>query len=425
MLKRIYRYLQSKWVKPLILNRFFSSTRIAESFENQFDWKSEDFDPYRSEKFRFNRIWFHAASVGELESIWPLIQLISTKNAEVILTVFSESAKNSVMRLKKALEAQSTRVIFCGYSPWEGSWDKALRSLKPDLFVTAKYEAWPDLWMSLSERNIPLAIVSAHARKSFRIAKLLCNWMGGRLPRMILFSCLDSEQKNLESLFPSASLVTVGEPRWDRVFDRAKAGNSRAQELILKLSYLERPWGVVGSAWIKDLEFLKPILTGRSFSTLWVVPHLVDSSHIQEIQTFLEQAGLTVLKTSGIYKDTNLSKIQVKCILVDEIGFLSELYSTADWAFVGGGFGAGIHSTIEPAIHGIPIGVGPNGTQKFSEVQELLSTGQLQILDRVEALTDWADSLQQKCTLKLKWTHDAKRRLGATQKILTSLENFK
>ena len=325
--------------------------------------------------------------------------------------------------LKKALSEMSVSVLYAGYSPWEGEWARALHQLNPTLFITAKYEAWPDLWVSLREKSIPLAIVSVHSRKSLKIARFFCEIFSGGLPRLLLFPCLESEVAGLRQLFPQAEIDVTGEPRWDRVYYRAQIGNPRAQELIRVFQKAKRPWGVVGSAWGADLNFLTPIF-GRLSGTLWVVPHRVDPESIQKIEEFLTKLGIKVAKTSA-FPGGSLG-IDLDCVLVDEMGFLSELYSVADWAYVGGGFGVGIHSTIEPAIHGIPIGVGPNGTHKFSEVTELTATGQLTVLRTEVELRKWSESLLvQRASQKARWKSDAHIRLGATQKILAAIEKFK
>ena len=119
-----------------------------------------------------------------------------------------------------------------------------------------------------------------------------------------------------------------------------------------------------------------------------------------------------------------LEKQVVSCLIVDEMGFLTELYSVADWAFVGGGFGAGIHSTIEPAIYGIPVAGGPQGAQKFSEIEELNASGQMSLISRSEDFILWLQGLQNLSQKKALWIEQASKRAGAAQKILATLEKF-
>jgi 3-deoxy-D-manno-octulosonic-acid transferase len=431
ILKSIYCGLQIGLVKKLVLPFFFSKARRRESFQKNLIAAAMAAGQYpvpdRSGSGR--RIWFHAASVGELECLWPVIIGAAQVHNEIILSILSESARSSLEGLKKTLAEFSATVVYAGYSPWEGEWSAALDQLRPTLFMTAKYEAWPELWVGLRDRSIPLGMVSVHARKSLKIARWLCQLFSGGLPRMFLFTCLASETDDLRNLFPEAEIEVTGEPRWDRVFQRAHIGNIRAQELIQLFSISPRPWGVIGSAWAEDLSFLGPVLKGLG-GTLWVVPHRVHSESIQKIIELLMTIGISATCTSALTKsgalNPHLATNAGECILVDEIGFLSELYSVVDWAFVGGGFGVGIHSTIEPAIHGIPIGVGPKGTLKFSEVTELVTTGQLTVLRTESELLGWVNKVTASGPPEqAHWRSDAQFRLGATQKILRTIENLK
>lgn len=430
--KKAYRHLHATVVKDCLLPFFFSERRVRDASENSVvrsEVLNSPLPERRLEAKNFSptdRIWFHAASVGELESLYPLILLTAQNGTELVITILSESAAGPLANLRKTILENQATLLFAGYSPWEGEWTEALEKWAPSLFVTAKYEAWPDLWMSLQEQTIPLVIVAARARRSLRVARWLCRFLSGGLPRLVLFPCNESDASGLRNLFPQAWIQAVGEPRWDRVHSRSQLGNPRTRELIEIYQELKRPWGVVGSAWLEDLEFLESIFKKISGS-LWIVPHRIDPENLQRIEKLLISKGLVPVRSSHEVMDLQeLNRLEPSCVIVDEMGFLSELYGLADWAFIGGGFGAGIHSTIEPAIHGIPIAAGPHGTEKFSEVEELSSTGQLQILRSQGELLNWIESLKSILGVKKEdWIQDAKLRLGATQKIVSALENLR
>ena len=413
LFKGSYRFIQGQIVRRYVLPFFFSSQRVLESFSSL-----PDSSPQNGIQ---GRVWFHAASVGELEVLWPLILLSAEKGQELLVTILSESAHSSLKKLRGQLGKQG-QLIFAGYAPWEGQWISAFDCFHPSLFVTAKYEAWPDLWISLAEKNIPLAIVSVKARKSLRIAKIFCHVLLGSLPRLFLFPCLRSDLGPLKALFPEAHVEVAGEPRWDRVYSRSRGVQPRVSELIQKHQDLPKPWGVIGSAWLADLQFLEPALSKVS-GTLWVVPHKIDDTHCNEIEAYLKEHHFDVIRTSKSCDKTNTST--KTCIFVDELGFLSELYSVVSWAFVGGGFGAGVHSTIEPAIHGIPLAVGPAGSEKFSEIQELTQSGQLSILRNETELLQWLSLMERvDSSQRQKWMSDGLERRGAAQKIFTAIENL-
>jgi 3-deoxy-D-manno-octulosonic-acid transferase len=219
----------------------------------------------------------------------------------------------------------------------------------------------------------------------------------------------------------------VGEPRWERVSERAQVGNLRARELIQYFHSAQRPWGILGSIWQEDLNQMASIFQDLP-GTLWVVPHRIDLDTLHAIETFLRMHHKTPIRTQSLDLKQNPPTLNSKaCILVDEIGFLSELYSVADWAYVGGGFGAGLHSTIEPAIHGIPVAGGPTKSEQFSEVQELGKTGQLQILRKSFDFAQWSQALQEQSFYgkKQTWKEESQRRMGATQKIIQAIENLR
>lgn len=370
------------------------------------------------------RVWFHAASVGELESLWPVALKAAHEisGLELILTVFSESARARLERLRGALASEARRqpVVFAGYSPWEGSWLRSLQALRPHLFVTAKYEAWPELWEGLSQLDIPLVIVGARARRSLRICKFACVALGVTLPRMTLLPVLERDRGELSALFQTASIVVAGEPRWDQVFSRSCQGDERARELMQSASDLPRPWGILGSAWLEDLERWKVILSRGWSGTLWVVPHRVDPESIAGIEKFLGALGVRAARSSGRGGLSGLRSLEGHgMVLVDEMGFLSELYAGADWAYVGGGFGAGVHSTIEPAIHGIPISAGPAGSENFAEIDELRETRQLSLVLNAQDLKAWLEGVRdQSVGCRPRWLEQAKARLGATGRVV-------
>jgi 3-deoxy-D-manno-octulosonic-acid transferase len=308
-------------------------------------------------------------------------------------------------------------VLYAGYSPWEGHWGRALKEARADVFVTAKYEAWPELWASLSELDVPLLIVGAKARRSLKLAGALCKILGGAVPKLTLLTAREEDSAELASLFAGYRGVAVhctGEPRWDRVQARARTGSPRARELIERFARLPRPWGVLAQVWSEDMEVWRGQLGPRN-GTLWVVPHRVDAEHVAKVEAYLFQAGLKTRKSSSAGADPE----DLDAVLVDEMGVLLELYSAADWVYVGGGFGVSMHSTIEPALYGIPIACGPHGETKFPEIAELRQSGQLAVVRDHEELSAWLEGLRALSPdARQSWKKQATGRLGATDRVL-------
>lgn len=412
LLLGLYRLIQARMIAPFLLPFFLHPRRV----------------PILSDiPKKAKRQWFHAASVGELETLWPLIVRSAHARVELIVTLLSPSAAGTLEKLKRELGDFSSQCIYMGYAPWEGQWARSLRNLKPDIFITAKYEAWPDLWASLEELDIPIGIVSVKLRRSLELAKKACLLFRGRLPRLLLFPVLNQDARELQDVFPNAKIEVTGEPRWERVFERIKKGSVRAQELIKKYEKFEKPWGVVGSAWMEDLHVIAPSFKQMK-GTLWVVPHQVDTQTVEAMEAFLR---LQLQVPQGSSLRTSLQQQEIlsppssslpKCVLVDEMGFLTELYSVAHWAFVGGGYGAGLHSTLEPAVYGIPIAGGPYRALRFAEVTELMETGQLRLISSSEEWGLWHSEAESQLKFQGLWKAQAEQRLGASQKILASLE---
>ena len=389
---------------------------------------------YPSSKSRL-RIWFHAASVGELECISTLIFKAAEEGHELILTTLSESTHQALEDFRLALVSKSARVIFIGYSPLEGAWFNTLSEIKPSIFITAKYEAWPDLWLSLAQLEIPLLIVSARMRRSFRIVRIFCRILLGRLPVLYFFTAQSQDDHSLIAAFPHAEVKCVGEPRWDRVSQRRNTGHAKAHELIHCIEgKMSRPWGILGSVWLDDLKVFGSALRLTEGSLL-IVPHRIDSDSVRIMAEYLKsELGLNPILTSKRHE--MIQKLQKNagdsrardCIIVNEMGFLSELYASASWVFVGGGFTHGVHSTIEPAIYGVPIACGPLGVEKFVETLDLERSGQLKVVKDSQALREWLSEVVitvNSPEYKARWLVESQRRLGATQKIWDTLEKIK
>ena len=331
------------------------------------------------------RVWFHGASVGELESLWALVERFAEDaHYEVILTVFSQSAYEHALKCMKRLRLG--QVTYAGYSPFEGDWEEGLKLLAPDLFITAKYEAWPELWHALGVLGIPLCIVGAKARSSLLWAKRILWITRSRLPKLMLVSFSSASETKLRNVFKVAEIFTASDPRWDRVRARAEQKHERVSALEESLNHFPRPWIIAGSSWETDwIAWRGKFDSSRFEGTLIAVPHKIDPASIKAQEILLRDLGWTPIRSSDRSGIRPAGKI---AIVVDEMGFLAELYRLADLAYVGGGFGSSIHSTIEPAVHGIPIYAGPEGAEKFDEIAMLRDRGMLHLLETHE---DWAE----------------------------------
>lgn len=392
-----------------ISNAYRWITRLASSVirwgvslkkKTRWNWRDRQWSverPQTSTNLPRSLIWFHAASAGELEMLWPVAEELKKRQVEIALSVFSPSGSRGLERFKEEFAP-----LYAGPSPWEGEWQQFFETKTqgrfPSAMITAKYEAWPELWGTLAEKNIPLFVINADERKSLRVAGGWVDRIFGVGPR-IHFSTVDHDARmRLESSelrrWMADSVQVLGDPRWDRVSSRIVAGSGRAAQIWEQLARfpVPRPWLVVGSSWLEDLEFLVPEWKrSQEQGLLWVVPHTIQGESFERQVRFLEQEFPEQVICSSQLNSTPLRKPRV--VLVDEMGILVELYGRADAAWVGGGFRTGLHSVIEPALAGVPIGCGPKNSQSFPEVSALVATGQLRVMEQSHELQDWIRSI--------------------------------
>lgn len=384
--------------------RFLAAcVRLCLGLNAAVQWKPQ-FDRIKQRgitRYQNKVLWFHAASVGELEAFLPVIErLENTSDFYFIITVFSKSAFQHLMNLRK-LSAES-RVIYKGFSPWEGQWAEALREFRPKIFFTTKYEAWPDLWASLSKLQIPLWVLGAKSRKSLKIAKWVLIFLRVRLPRFVFLVFKPSAAAGLKKLFPLSEIIECDEPRWQRVIQRRKQASSKAENLQQQVAEWPKPWTVVGSVWPEDLMELRrrTELYPEIFVGTWFLfPHKLDVLSLKKIDIEARELGMGCLNFSNdLQAGRSIAYTEglPRILLIPLHGVLAEFYQYADYAWVGGGYGVGVHSTIEPAIYGPPIACGPNRTELFDEIKDLEDAEQLTVLRDETAWQNWATKYRDK-----------------------------
>ena len=331
------------------------------------NWKKT---PLTQEK---NTLWFHAASAGELEILIPIIEAAVREGRAACVSIFSPSAESWLKKLP-------SKLLYCGFSPPEGEWLDVFHHFGVTEVITSKYEAWPGLWRAASLSSIRITIVCAQMRSSLLWAKRLLKMLGVVLPKLRFFVLDQDFIPELKENFPDSECILSGDPRWLRVLQRAEKTEEHAlfQKWRERYVHSPKPYWVIGSAWKEDMQILSPAIKAYP-GTVWVVPHS------------LKQAP-----SPAIFAP------YPNCVLVDEMGLLVELYSLADRAWVGGGFGEGIHSTLEPAVYSIPVACGPKNVEMFFETRELLQNGVLTVCDSSEKVQKWLDTPSQSTGFSLK-----------------------
>ncbi len=307
-------------------------------------------------------VWFHAASLGELEMLMPLIEDFGSDGTGFCVSCFSKSGMSGVHKLRG-------RAGYAGFSPRESEWEHAFRRFGTRVLVVAKYDLWPGALIAAERLGIQVVVVNAQARSSLGwIARIFPR---RSLPDLVFFTDRPESVTALRRWFPDAQVESGSDPRYERVARRiGGVPEARVRMWRERILSLPGPRGLVGSAWPADLrELLKS--SGGIPGSLVVVPHDLSPANLSRIRSDLERA------------------LPGRHLLVDEMGVLVELYPVADWAFVGGGFHEGIHSTIEPAVAGLPVICGPRNSDRFPEVAELIQAGILTVCRSSDDLVTW------------------------------------
>ena len=460
-LASIYRFLHRALINPCILPRFLSRAHLQALRTHILDISVPQKDQRLNQISNspldattrsppIQRIWFHAASVGELEALRPVIQrwvqaptattqfrqtaLDDLRHPALILTVWSESAITALQTLAQQLREQGLRVLYAGFAPLEGQWQLAFRYYRPVAFITYRCEAWWDLWMSAVEYDVNLHIVGAEPRPALHWALVFCRWTLGRLPRIVLYTLTQKAQEDLQREFKApCEVLQAGDPRWDRVHERMQTPHPRVQTCRDAFALYPKPWGIVGSAWPEDLEVLMSALRrvqsqgplSSVLGTLWVVPHQLDHRSRETQRVCLEQMGMAVNLTSSLTGDQLAPPRTVPAaVLVDEMGLLLSLYGLGQWVLVGGGFGRGVHSVIEPALWNLPLACGPARQKRFPEIGFLRDSGQLRLTPDAEDLSRWLIEVSGRVPDETDqhWENRNRAQLGASNRVYSQMK---
>ena len=307
-------------------------------------------------------IWFHAASVGEFEQGRPIIERLRKEQPDkkILLTFFSPSG----YELRKDYDG----VDLVAYLPFatRRNASRFLSVLKPEKAVFIKYEFWPAYLNALKKAGTPTYLISA----IFNPKQAFFKWWGGAYRQLLtaftLLFVQDEASRQLLEKYNITNVEVAGDTRFDRVVNVAE----HAREDAILEAFVSGSQSVIvaGSTWPQDEKLLARFLTEHQEVKMVVVPHEIHLSHLQQI--FQMFKGRYVLYSQA----TRQSVEMTRCLVVDTIGMLSEIYRYATVAYIGGGFGVGIHNTLEAATYGKPILFGPN-YQRFREARGLIEHG--------------------------------------------------
>jgi 3-deoxy-D-manno-octulosonic-acid transferase len=307
-------------------------------------------------------VWFHAASLGEFEQGRPLMEQLRREHPEykILLTFFSPSG----YEVRKNYEGAD---IIC-YLPLDTILNarRFLRTIRPVMAFFIKYEFWYNYLHILRHRGVPVYSVSS----IFRPGQVFFRWYGKQYSRVLKcfthFFVQNEVSRELLSTIGIDNVTVVGDTRFDRVL--------QIKEAAKQLPVVEQFKGnskcfIAGSSWQPDEEIFIPWLNEHKDWKVVIAPHVIGEDHLQQIERMLE--GRKVVRYTEATEE-NVKSAEV--LIVNCFGLLSSIYHYADVTYVGGGFGVGIHNTLEAAVWDVPVFFGPNN-QRFQEAQGLKNCG--------------------------------------------------
>ena len=322
-------------------------------------------------------VWFHAASLGEFEQGRPLMEHLRQEHPEykILLTFFSPSG----YEVRKDYKGAD---IVC-YLPLDTIRNsrRFLRAVRPVMAFFIKYEFWYNYFHILQHRGVPVYSVSC----IFRPNQIFFRWYGKQYARVLhcvtkFFVQNEESQQLLQGIGIDRSEV-VGDTRFDRVVQIRDA----AKHLPIVEAFRYGSVGgnaegtpiktfVAGSSWGPDEDIFIRYFNERHDWRLIIAPHVINEEHLQQILSKLQR------KTVRYTQTTPEEAAQAECLIIDCFGLLSSIYNYGDVAYVGGGFGVGIHNVLEAAVWHMPVFFGPNN-KHFQEAQWLLqSKGGIEIM---------------------------------------------
>lgn len=311
-------------------------------------------------------VWVHAASLGEFEQGRPIIESIKERfpGRKVVLTFYSPSGYEVRKNYAKA-------DLIC-YLPADGPANarKFLDAIKPSAVFFVKYEFWHFFLKAVKDRNIPIYGVSMIFRPQQPFFQVWGDWFRGMIRRFSHIYVQDEQSAKLLDSIGFSSYTVAGDTRFDRV---RQIADSAADVPSISLFAKQATQVIVaGSTWPPDEDVLVPFVCNPSNDVkLVIAPHEIGKARVDALAARLTVPYARFTELSSL-SDEQIAAAKV--FIVDTIGILSAIYRYGTITYVGGGFGVGIHNTLEPAIYGLPVFFGPNHA-KFKEALDLIACG--------------------------------------------------
>ena len=372
-------------------------------------------------------VWFHAASLGEFEQGRPLMEQLRREHPEykILLTFFSPSG----YEVRKNYEGAD---LIC-YLPLDTITNARsfLRTIRPVMAFFIKYEFWFNYLHILKHRGVPVYSVSS----IFRPDQVFFRWYGRQYGRVLKcfthFYVQNDVSRELLAQIGINNVSVVGDTRFDRVLQIKEAAKQLpVVDAFIGKSSQKEPSSlrtfVAGSSWQPDEEIFIPWFNEHTDWKLIIAPHVIGEDHLQQIVKLLEDRK--VVRYSSLNQQDNPDALEqvghADVLIIDCFGLLSSIYRYADVSYVGGGFGVGIHNTLEAAVWDVPVIFGPNN-ERFMEAQGLKACGgglEIQNADDFRRIMQQFIDAPASIAEKGRQSGDYVQQMtGATQKILSDV----
>ncbi|HCW06063.1 MAG TPA: 3-deoxy-D-manno-octulosonic acid transferase [Cytophagales bacterium] len=354
-------------------------------------------------------VWVHCASLGEFEQGRPVIEALKeeNKNIKILLTFFSPSGYE--------VRKDYPHADYVFYLPWDtpGNAARFVSIIQPSLAIFVKYEFWYNYTHQLKKSGAQIISISCILRPGQSFFKSYGGLFRSMLHNFDFFFTQNLEtQKLLESIQIKNSKI-AGDTRFDRVMQIIREGEKIADAEKFKNG---QRLMVLGSCWPEDMEVMAPFINEHKNSLKFIIaPHEITESFMKDIEK-----SLRVKSTRYSLHDQSIEDFDV--LIIDNIGMLAKLYHYGEFAFVGGGFGKGIHNILEAACYGIPIFFGNKNYEKYQEANELIMRGgafevgdYADLKTKYNSLIDRPENFSLACDVTRSYVEE---NLGATRKIV-------
>ena len=369
------------WFYDLIMSLYAGIIRLvglryekarlwSEGRRDLFSRMREKIDP------RERIIWLHVASLGEFEQGRPLIEALRESHPEykILLTFFSPSGYE--------IRKNYAGADYIFYLPIDTR--KQVRQFldiaHPELVIFVKYEFWLNFLTELRRRRIRTFVVSAIFRRNSVFFRFYGGLWRKALKTFEVLFVQNEESKSLLAELGYPNTVVAGDTRFDRV---AKIAREAKQVPMIERFKGDKSLFIAGSTWGPDEELLLPLMNDNPELKFVIAPHEMDEGRIERLMR--ETRGGAVRYTQC--NDTTSFEGK-QLLILDTVGLLASAYGYASWGYIGGGFGVGIHNTLEAATFGLPIAFGPK-YEKFKEARDLVAIGAARSITTYEELKAW------------------------------------